>query len=146
MAFAVFDTDILTLLMQGNAEVCRRVAQSQELEIATTIISVEEGLTGWYSKVRHARTDASLIQAYASLQQTAEAISVMRILPLDAAALAIARGLRTKHRRLGVNDLRIAAIVLHRSGILVTRNRSDFAQIEGLQIDDWSIPTNRSAN
>ena len=40
--------------------------------------------------------------------------------------------LRTHHRRIGTNDLRIAAIVLEQQGILMTRNTTDFADIPGL--------------
>jgi predicted nucleic acid-binding protein len=47
-------------------------------------------------------------------------------------------GGRTQHRRIGTNDLRIAAIVLEQRGILVTRNTNDFADITGLQLDDWA--------
>jgi tRNA(fMet)-specific endonuclease VapC len=35
-------------------------------------------------------------------------------------------------------DLSIAAVVLEEKATLVTRNRRDFEDIEGLVIEDWS--------
>jgi tRNA(fMet)-specific endonuclease VapC len=52
-------------------------------------------------------------------------------------AIARYRDLRVRHRRIGTNDLRIAAIVVEHESILVTRNTSDFVEIEGLPLEDW---------
>lgn len=62
----------------------------------------------------------------------------IQLLPLNVPGIRRYRQLRTRHRRIGTNDLRIAAIVLEQQGILVTRNTTDFADIPGLQLDDWS--------
>lgn len=36
-------------------------------------------------------------------------------------------------------DLRIAAIVQHFKGILITRNRQDFSHIPIMLFEDWSV-------
>jgi predicted nucleic acid-binding protein len=36
-------------------------------------------------------------------------------------------------------DLKIAAIVLNKAAILLTRNIIDFSKVERLQSEDWSI-------
>jgi tRNA(fMet)-specific endonuclease VapC len=40
--------------------------------------------------------------------------------------------------RLGTMDLKIAAIALVNQTVLLTLNGSDFGQIAGLQIEDWT--------
>ncbi len=54
---------------------------------------------------------------------------------------AIGRFEALRRMKLGVkaNDLRIAAIAIENSAIVVTRNRKDFGRIPGLLIEDWSI-------
>jgi tRNA(fMet)-specific endonuclease VapC len=72
------------------------------------------------------------------LLQAVEFCGRVRILPLDQQALARFHSLRPSKRRVGTNDLRIAAISLIHGAILVTRNVRDFKGIAGLQIEDWS--------
>ncbi len=47
-------------------------------------------------------------------------------------------GLKKQKLNVAKMDLRIAAIVLHSDGILITRNQRDFGRIPGLRIEDWS--------
>lgn len=39
---------------------------------------------------------------------------------------------------IGANDLVIAATILSRNGILITRNHAEFSRIQGLRWEDWS--------
>ena len=134
----VFDTDSLTLWLRGNEQVATRVAQQPPQQLAITIITIDEVLRGWYTQIRRARRDEQLARAYQALQETVEFSRAIQILPFDPPAIRRYRQLRTIHRRTGTNDLRIAAIVLEQESTLVTRNSSDFVNIEGLQLEDWS--------
>jgi tRNA(fMet)-specific endonuclease VapC len=66
-------------------------------------------------------------------------LSRMQILSFSEGA--IERFEELSRMKLGVkaNDLRIAAIAVEHSAIIVTRNRVDFGRIPGLTIEDWSI-------
>ncbi len=62
----------------------------------------------------------------------------MQILPFNHAALQRFRNLRRAHRRLGTNDLRIAAIALAHGAVLVSRNLIHFSVLKGLGLEDWA--------
>lgn len=134
----VFDTDCFTLFQFNHPAVVSRAAQVDRLTIS--IVTVDESLTGWYSRVRQAKTSEQLSVVYHGFHKTVGAIGVMEILPYSQAAIERQVELRRQFRRLGKMDLAIAAIVLEFGATLVTRNRSDFEQIPGLQIEDWSEP------
>ncbi len=48
MSLFVLDTDILTLFERGHATVAARIAEHPPGEIAISIVTVEEQLSGWY--------------------------------------------------------------------------------------------------
>ena len=138
MSLWVLDTDTLSLWLRGNEAIAAQVARTPPQQLAVTIITVEEILRGWYTQIRRARQDEQLARAYEALQQTVEFVRGIQILAFDLSAIRRYQQLRTRHRHAGTNDLRIAAIVLEQEGILVTRNISDFNEITGLQLEDWS--------
>ncbi len=138
MSLHVLDTDMLTLYQSGHPIVVQRVAQCPPDELALTVISVEEELTGWYTKVRQARKREQLARAYQRLSSTVRFFSRLNILSFTEAAIERYEGLRAAHRHISKNDLRIAAITLEHAGSVVTRNRRDFQQVPGLQVEDWS--------
>lgn len=138
MSLWVLDTDVLTLWLRGHETMEVRIAATPPQCLAVTIITVDEILGGWYTQIRQARDDQQLARAYQALQEALEFTRSIRILPFNLPEIRRYRQLRTQHRRIGTNDLRIAAIVLEQQGILVTRNTTDFAGICGLQLEDWS--------
>jgi tRNA(fMet)-specific endonuclease VapC len=133
------DTDTLTLWFRGQPLVVRRVEAHPADDLAITIVTVEEVLSGWYRLIRQARDDDKLVRAYHWLQQSVEFLRHTRILPFDRSASRHFHELRKQHRTIGTNDLRIAAIALASGATLVSRNLSDFGPITGLNIEDWSL-------
>ena len=129
---------MLTLWLRGQETIGARVAATPPQQLAVTIITMEEVLGGWYTQIRQARDDQQHARAYQALHEAIEFSRSIRIRPFDLPAIRRYRQLRTQHRRTGTNDLRIAAIVFEQRGILVTRNTNDFADITGLQLDDWA--------
>jgi tRNA(fMet)-specific endonuclease VapC len=67
MSLYILDTDILSLYWEGEPLVTQRVREHQATELAITVISVEEQLSGWYTLVRQARQPAQQAHAYQRL-------------------------------------------------------------------------------
>ena len=52
MSLHVLDTDTLSLLPERHAAVLVRVDACDPNDIAVTVVSVEEQLSGWYRRLR----------------------------------------------------------------------------------------------
>ena len=63
----VLDTDILVLFQEGHPAVSQRILGCRIEELATTVINVEEQLSGWYTLVRRAKGPQQLAHAYQRL-------------------------------------------------------------------------------
>lgn len=136
----ILDTDHISLFQRRDAAVPARVLATPAVELATTVITVEEQLRGRLARVRRARSDAEVVRAYRSLLATLVFFQSITVMPFDEPAQAIFSGLRAQRPRVGTQDLRIAAIALSQEATLVTRNRQDFAGIPSLPVEDWSSP------
>ena len=138
MTSYVLDTDTLSLLQRGNSAVGAQLSQYDADEVATTIVSVEEQLSGWYTLLRRAKTATELVPIYQRMSDTIRFLSALPILPFTDTAARTYDQLRRDWPRRGRMDLRIAAIAMAFDAVLVTRNRSDFDAIDELNIMDWS--------
>lgn len=138
MTAYVLDTDTLSLLQRGNPVVGAHFSRYHADEVATTIVSVEEQLSGWYTLLRRARTARELVPVYERMQDTIRFLSNLPILPFSEAAASRYEGLRRAWPRLSRMDLRIGAVAMTYDAVLVTRNLRDFRSIEGLAVEDWS--------
>lgn len=132
----ILDTDHVTLHQRGHAQVIAQCHQRLPNQLAVTVISVEEQMRGRLAQIGH--PNASLASAYGLLGATLDYFCDLMVLPFDAAAHRRYEQLRGEGIRIGTLDLRIAAIVLQRNAILVTRNRRDFGRVPGLKLENWS--------
>jgi len=72
------------------------------------------------------------------LAEAVRFLNRVQIVDFDEPAIHRCEQLKKRKIKIGKMDLRIAATVLERGAILVTRNLRDFQKVPGLQIEDWS--------
>ena len=136
----ILDTDHISLFQRHHPHVSAHVLATPPLELATTVVTVEEQLRGRLERVRHARSDEEVVRAYQNLLATVQYFHTITVIGFDTPSQAIFQRLRAQQVRIGTQDLRIAAIALRQDATLVTRNRRDFATIPWLPTADWSVP------
>ncbi|MFH7026984.1 MAG: type II toxin-antitoxin system VapC family toxin [Heteroscytonema crispum UTEX LB 1556] len=139
MSLWILDTDSLSLFQRGHPSLTQRVSAITPEEIAITIITVEEQMYGRLNRIRKANSQDALVLAYTSLGETLDDLKSINIVEFDQNAANCYAQLQRQKIRIGTQDLRIAAITLSVNGILVTRNRKDFAKVPNLQLEDWTI-------
>lgn len=100
MSLYVLDTDTLTLWLRGQPRVCERILAHHPAELCTTIVTIEEILSSWYTQIRRPKNDEQMARAYAALQQMVEIGSRILILAFDRAAILRFNELRKKSRAL----------------------------------------------
>lgn len=101
MSLHILDTDTLTLFRKGHPEVGAHVAATPAAQLAVTIITVDEQLTGWYTQLRKATNPAKLAWAYQGLFEAVEAFKTFAVLPLLLPAAHRYFDLRKQHPKLG---------------------------------------------
>ena len=138
----ILDTDHATLYQQGHPALGERLRSLSTGELATTVVTYEEQISGRLAVVRRASKSSERIQAFFWLQETLTFFCRMPVLPFDETAATVFQQLTTAKLRIGTQDLLIAAITLSKGAILLTRNRRDFQRVPGLMIEDWSILSN----
>jgi tRNA(fMet)-specific endonuclease VapC len=139
MILHVLDTDHISLFQRKHPTVVQNMVSADPNQLAVSIVTVEEQITGHFKLIKQANSGAKLIRAYAALQSGVAYFNTITVLPFDEVANTYYETLRKQKIRIGSQDLRIAAIVLSVKGILVTRNRKDFAKVPDLTLEDWSI-------
>src|SRR5437763_1701255 len=94
MSLHVLDTDTLSLLQERHAAVLARIAACDPHDIAVTIVSVEEQLSGWYRRLRRAKKPEELAKVYDRLTAAVRSLSRLPILSFSEAAIRQAKALQ----------------------------------------------------
>jgi tRNA(fMet)-specific endonuclease VapC len=107
--------------------------------LALSVVSFHEQVLGCHTYIARARTSADVVRGYGLLGRLLSDYAAVAVWPFDAAAATIFDGLHAARIRISTMDLRIAAIALSRGAVLVTRNISDFGQVPGLTLENWTV-------
>lgn len=137
----VLDTDLLTIVQRAEGEAYTRLADRLDASgepVWVTMVSFEEQMRGWLAYAARARTPESVVQGYTRLRAFLEDFQTRPILDFDDRAATEFERLRRLKIRIGTMDLRIAAIVLVHDALLLSRNLTDFRQVPGLRVEDWT--------
>jgi tRNA(fMet)-specific endonuclease VapC len=138
----LIDTDHATFLKYPESERGRRfierleaLPQSEILGVA--IVTVEERMRGWLAVIAKERTALRQVTGYRELAGLFEFYQQFEVIPFDEAAARQFENLRGQRLRLGAMDMKIAAIALVRSALLLSANRRDFERVPGLRVENW---------
>jgi tRNA(fMet)-specific endonuclease VapC len=137
----ILDTDHLSFLERGSHPIGDRIlARMKNVpdQCFATIISYEEQTRGWLGVLAKAKTIVDEIRAYEKLRAQLRNYCSINLLTFDELAATKFQELRRSKIRIATMDLKIASITLARDATLATRNRSDFAKIPGLKLEDWT--------
>src|SRR5260221_13716130 len=104
----VLDTDILSLLQDRHPVVVQKVAACPPAELAITVISVEEQLSGWYTRLRRAKKPDQLARAYLELTTNVSSLAQLPFVSFGEAAIRRWEALRKRRVNIGKMDVRIA--------------------------------------
>ena len=141
----LLDTDHVSHMQEnddksGMTLTSRLLATPPWEELCVSIITVEEQTRGRLGHLSRQRTFAGQVRCYLELQNLLSFYRGFDIVAFDDAAAAMAESLRVRYRRLGAMDLKIAAIALVNDATLLTANKRDFEQVEGLRFENWLLP------
>jgi tRNA(fMet)-specific endonuclease VapC len=128
----MLDTNIcIHIIKHHPAEVRRHLSAGRPQDVAISSIVAAELWTGVMKSRARQRNELALM----------EFLEFVAVLDWPAEAARVYGELRArleaKGRPIGSLDMLIAAHALHERAVLVTRNRDEFARVEGLKIESW---------
>ena len=139
----ILDTDHISLLQHPDSteaeRLLQRLAASPDADIVTTVVTVEEQMRGWLQVMARYRDLQQQSAYYDKLIEFIRFFGRWRILPFGELAVQTFRDLQQARVRIATTDLKIAAIALAGQALLLSRNASDFKQVPGLRMEDWTV-------
>jgi tRNA(fMet)-specific endonuclease VapC len=138
----LLDTDHISFLQRRSGlefrQLTLRMSQHPLTDFALSIISFHEQTMGAHGFINRAQTNTDIVRGYKLLGETLDGFAKAPVLPFDAEAIAIFDDMRKQKIRVATMDLRISAIAISNSLILLTRNTRDFSKVPGLITQDWT--------
>ena len=134
----MLDTDTLTLLRQAYSKVSNRALAQPIGSVVTSVINVDEQISGWYTALRRAKSHEQLSETYERLARTVVFLSQFPILNFTVESIAKYEELLRLKLGVRANDLRIAAIALVQDTTVISRNLIDFRCIPSLKVENWA--------
>jgi tRNA(fMet)-specific endonuclease VapC len=144
MSLYILDTDHMSLLErldnQAGFQIRNRMDQvlSASDSAATTIITFEEQVRGWMSRLAKAKTISQQVYDYQKLNQLLENYRTITVLDFDEKSGLQFQALQKARIRIGTMDLKIAATAIANNATLLSRNLKDFNKVPGLKVEDWA--------
>jgi tRNA(fMet)-specific endonuclease VapC len=139
----LLDTDHISFLQRrsGSEFTClvARMEQHALTDFALSVVSFHEQVLGAHSFINRARKNVDMIRGYALLSDTLKGFATAPVLPFDIEAITLFDVMQKQQVRVSTMDLRIAAIAISRSLVLLTRNVRDFSKVPGLITEDWTV-------
>ena len=137
----LLDSDHLSILKYSNnsafSRLATRMADSVDQDFTTSAISVEEQFRGWLAQINRTQDVSKQVLAYRELVGLVDFFGFWTITAFDNAASEKFLEFRRLKIRGGTMDLKIAAIAVTQSALLLTANTQDFERVPGLRIENW---------
>jgi tRNA(fMet)-specific endonuclease VapC len=137
----LLDTDHVNVLKYPEhprfASLTTQLNTSDDQDIATTVITVEEQMRGWLAWINRSDDVHRQVPAYQELLRLFVFFSRWHVVLFDEQAASEYQGLRAQRIRIGTMDLKIAAIALVHNALLLSANLRDFQQIPNLRVANW---------
>jgi tRNA(fMet)-specific endonuclease VapC len=137
----LLDTNHVSILRMPPSDrrtrLVERMTHSQDQQFGIPIVAVEETMRGWLAAIAKERLARRQVAAYRELSSLFEFFATIPIAPFDEAAADRYDSLQAARVRIATRDLKIAAISLARSALLLTANRRDFEKVPVLRFENW---------
>ncbi len=139
----LLDTDHPSILTNarasGQAALRGRMEAAGTEEFGVPVVAAEEQCRGWLAEITRQRNPTKQVPAYESLAKLFDFLGAWEIVLFDLRAAEQYQRLRRQLRRLGSQDLKIAAIALVNGARLLSANLRDFQQVPGLHVENWLL-------
>ena len=136
----LLDTDHFSVLADArhsrHSELVAKLSANDQM-IGIPVVAIEEQLRAWLAQIHRAKTVYQQVAPYDRLIRLIAVLSEWETARWsDQAADEFAR-LRKARIRIGTQDLKIAALSIVNSALLLSANLRDFEQVPNLQVEDW---------